>query len=137
MWHFFARAAAFRWNQNCGRVWVENVMLASAPPSRSVRYCCLDMLTLAWGRSGSMTESAILLEIWDTGGLLQTDAAVQEGSAVALSSPQAVLRGRIRSCVKDDYGYLLEFVVNSGTTWFPESYCPPYLIPKASAQEED
>jgi hypothetical protein len=83
------------------------------------------MVKLAWDTS--QTESAILLEIWNSGGLLQTDCPVPAGSSVRISSPKSTVCARIDSCNEDDYGYLLEFSVVGGGDWFPETYRPAYV----------
>lgn len=80
------------------------------------------------------TGSAILLEVWDTGGLLQTDFETPPDYVVRLSYAQGTARGRVASCVKDEFGYLIEFAVDSAEAWFPEAYRPPYLAPVPSSE---
>jgi hypothetical protein len=74
-------------------------------------------------------ESGILLEIWRTGGLIQTSVAISAGSAVDLEIAERPVRATVTCCAQDDYGFLLRLSVSSDQygDWFPESYRPPYL----------
>jgi hypothetical protein len=94
------------------------------------RYECLDLLPINWrpanGDQGS--ECGILLEVWRTGGLVQTSVAMPEGSWVELAIPGGALHGRVTRCEQDDYGFLVSVLVdrNQQGEWFP-GYCPLYL----------
>jgi hypothetical protein len=95
----------------------------------SGRYLCLDLLRVTWKEaSTTLCDSAILLEVWENGGLLQTSAAIQQGSAVDIASPLGSFRAIVSSCVTDDYGNLLEISVDPSASWFPSGYKPPYLL---------
>jgi hypothetical protein len=109
-------------------------MLAADPTSvRSAqRYFCLDLLNATFEHPSSApakTSDAVLLEVWEAGGLLQTDCAADQGCGVCLSSSNGTVRGHVCSCLKDEYGYLVEFAVESADDWFPGSYRPAYLLP--------
>ncbi len=78
------------------------------------------------------SDSAILLEIEELGGLLQTSIEIPIGVPVAMTLPNGTLTGRVRSCQKDDFGYLVEISVDSAADWFPGSYEPPYLKEKTA-----
>jgi hypothetical protein len=80
-----------------------------------------------------MCDCAILLEIWDSGGLLQTSNSIAEGSIVDLASPQGPVRATVSSCEADDYGHLVEITVDPSASWFPAGYNPPYLRPRDAA----
>jgi hypothetical protein len=103
-------------------------------------YFCLDLLQAVFedpAHPNSPKEvAATLLEVWEAGGLVQTDAEVSMGCAVSLASPgNAAALARVKSCVRDDYGYLIEFALESGQPWFPGAYRPPYLLPVPLAKD--
>jgi hypothetical protein len=109
--------------------------MLAPPPARdafSVGYFCMDLLRVSWGQSPSQSESAVLLEVWNTGGLMQTEAALPADSSAVLTFSGGVARCRITSCAQDDYGYLIEFSTDPGGNWFP-AYSPPYLVPKPAS----
>jgi hypothetical protein len=98
------------------------------------RYSCLDVLRVSWrGASKTLCDCAILLEIWDSGGVLQTSNAIAEGSVVDVESPQGPVRARVTSCETDDYGCIVEIEVDPGESWFPAGYNPPYIRPSDAA----
>jgi hypothetical protein len=114
-------------------------MLVAEPISTRLaqHYFCLDVVNATFQEPASAgtppaksarTLDATLLEIWDTGGLLQTDSAVAQGCTVCLSSPDTTVHGYVSSCVQDEYGFLVEFAVPTTEPWFPASYRPPYLL---------
>lgn len=91
---------------------------------------------MVWEQPGDAEESIILLEVWAAGGVLQTDNARPVGSSVTFLTGTANVPGRITACVQDDYGYVIEFSVESRGNWFPASYRPAYLMPKSSVPDE-
>lgn len=101
----------------------------------SVRYLCLDVLQVNWEEPlGACSDCAILLEIWPTGGLLQTSKAIAEGSVIAIASGRDSVHGTVNSCKGDAYGYVVEFALEEASTgWFPGGYQPPYLRPSDAA----
>lgn len=99
----------------------------------SGHYLCLDVLHVSWGASKRLCDCAILLEIWDSGGLLQTSDAIAEGSVVDVASPQGSVRATVSSCTADDYGCMVEIAVDPSPSWFPAGYNPPYLRPSEAA----
>lgn len=107
-------------------------MLVSEPVGNSTRRCyqCLDLLRVKFeGRlHEEIVEDAVLLEVWETGGLLQTDAEALPGCFIDFIQP--VVRGQVNFCSKDDYGYLVDFTVSLPGSWFPVGYQPPYVLPK-------
>lgn len=72
-------------------------------------------------------DCAILIEIWDTGGLLQTNVAIPENSAVHIPSIAHGVSAKVVSCQQDEYGFLVQFAIED-CEWFPRSYSPPYLL---------
>lgn len=98
------------------------------------RYLCLDVLRVSSaGCSKVFCDCAILLEVWDTGGLLQTSDAIAQGSVLDLASPQGSVRAKVNSCTTDEYGCLVEITVEPSSSWFPVGYNPPYLKPRDEA----
>lgn len=92
------------------------------------RVLCLDMFQVSWlsGRTES-SDSAILVEIGDLGGLLQTNVEIPPGKRLTMTLPNGRIKATVSSCKKDDFGYLAEILVDADTDWFCGSYRPPYL----------
>ena len=100
----------------------------------SSHYLCLDVLHVDFESLGKPArDCAILLEIWDRGGLLQTSKPVAEGSILDIKSASGSVKATVNSCEGDDYGFVMEIAVESSASWFPEGYCPPYLKPSEAA----
>ena len=99
------------------------------------RFQCLDMLRVKWvNDSGKATsECAIVLEIWNSGALLQTETAIREGSILTVASPSGPVCAKVSTCTPDDYGFLIQMSVDSSECWFPNSYYPADLIPRSAA----
>jgi len=121
----------FIWSFNCN---VPRAMTAaSALAHIDTRYECLDLFPIHWGSSETMggnSDSGILLEIWTTGGLVQTSVPIPEGSRVDLELPAGTIQALVTGCEQDDYGFLVALLIhrNQRDAWFP-GYCPPYLRP--------
>lgn len=88
---------------------------------------CLDLLHVTVGKSRGFLEEAIVLEVWETGALLQTSNALVPGTSLALTSGNRSVRARVTSSAEDDFGYLSEVSVDSTQSWFPRGYRPHYL----------
>lgn len=99
------------------------------------RLLCLDMFPVRW-RSGRQesSDSVILLEITELDGLLQTNVAIPPGKRLTLELPNGMLTAKVSSCKKDDFGYLVEILVDSAANWFSGSYQPAYLKEKTTRQ---
>jgi hypothetical protein len=105
---------------------------------RQTHFACLDLCDFHWTaksaqKSGS--DSAILLEVWHSGGLFQIGSALPGDSMVTISSPDGKweVQGTVESCKQDDYGFLAEVRVDSPDAWFPHRYRPPYLMRRRHA----
>lgn len=100
-------------------------------PSSVDRFLCLDMLRVSWvsafGRATS--ECAILMEIWGSGVVLQTETEIPKDSILTLMTPNGPVCAKVTACGRDDYGFLIEVKVDSSERWFPNSYCPADLMP--------
>jgi len=96
-----------------------------------VRYECLDMFPIKWSNAGieEHDSDGILLEIWRTGGTIQTNVPIPEGSWVELAPTGHTIEAQVICCEQDDYGFFVSVSVNQNQYdhWFPQSYCPPYL----------
>jgi hypothetical protein len=106
-------------------------MLVAEPVRTSAqqRCHCLDVLKVVFeDASQAITEDAILLEIGEPGGLLQTGRDMPRGTSFRLGCNGRDVLAKADSSVKDDYGYLVEFTVDPQCGWFPEAYRPPYLL---------
>jgi hypothetical protein len=90
---------------------------------------CLDLFQIASspGTGKPFCDCAILLEIWDTGGLLQTNVAIPCGAEISIPSIGGGIQAKVVSCQQDDFGYMVEILV-CDQEWFPEVYTPPYVL---------
>ena len=94
-------------------------------------FLCLDLLQVTWELpAAKSSECGILLEIWRSGGLLQTSAAIPEGSVLTMPAAGGLVHAEVRSCTQDDHGFLVQIRVDPTDGWFPTVYHPPYLLPK-------
>jgi hypothetical protein len=98
-------------------------------------FLCLDMLCVSWvsasGRASS--ECAIVMEVWGSGAILQTEIAIPKDSNLTLAAPNGPVCAKVTACSRDDYGFLIQMNVDPSERWFPNSYCPADLIPSSSA----
>jgi hypothetical protein len=94
------------------------------------RFACLDLCDVRWSRTpgAAGSELAILLEIWRSGGLFQTSAAIPKDSTVTITTGNGPVNGMVRSCQQDDYGFLVEVGVVEPQNWFPRAYQPALLL---------
>jgi hypothetical protein len=88
---------------------------------------CLDLFHVAaLPESGvNFKECAILVEVWETGGLLQTESAVEPGTLLLLGDQE--IPAKVQSCQQDEFGFLLTVSILS-SPWFPDRYSPPHLM---------
>jgi hypothetical protein len=93
---------------------------------------CLDMFQIASsiGTGKRFCDCAILLEVWDAGGLLQTDRAIPEDSEITIRS--IGVQAKVVSCQQDDFGFMVEIAV-CDPQWFPAGYTPPHVLPSAKS----
>jgi hypothetical protein len=79
------------------------------------------------GTGKPFCDCAILLEVWDVGGLLQTNLAIPEGSVISISAIGNGIRAKVVSCQRDDFGFMVEISV-CDPGWFPAGYTPPHVL---------
>ena len=90
-------------------------------------YACADVLRIDFD---STSELAILLEIWEGGGVVQTSFPITAGSPIAIAFEKTQLTGEVTKCEPDhDFGYLIDIDVTPPTKWFPQSYVPAWHNP--------
>ena len=90
---------------------------------------CLDMLRICAAGSGQpWCECGILLEIWPSGGVLQSDKPLVTGEKFQIHLNAAEIEAEVQNYEEDGYGYYIRFAVQD--PWFPESYQPSYLNPQ-------
>jgi hypothetical protein len=95
-------------SSHCCQCFVMTDPLSSA--NINVRYDCIDMFPVEWptaGIEGHRSECGILLEIWRTGGLVQTSVPIPKGSWVELAPTDRAIQAHVIGCEKDDYRFLV------------------------------
>jgi hypothetical protein len=93
---------------------------------------CLDLFHVtASGTDKPFSDCAILLEIWNAGGLLQTNLAICEGTVITI--PSIGIQAKAVSCQRDDFGFMVEIAV-CDPRWFPAGYHPPHILEESAPQ---
>jgi hypothetical protein len=90
---------------------------------------CLDLLqvTSPVGAPKRFCDCAILLEIWDFGGLLQANLPIPEKTEISIPSISGGISAKVVSCQQDEFGYMIEISVRD-PGWFPKGYTPPHVL---------
>jgi len=90
---------------------------------------CLDLLRVSSpdGTAVPFSDCAILLEIWDFGGLMQTNVPIPENSVISMPTIGAGISAKVMSCQQDEFGYMVEVSVTD-PGWFPDNYIPSYVL---------
>jgi hypothetical protein len=98
--------------------------------SSGERFPCLDMICVTWesGRGEPSSDCAILVEIWSSGALLHTEAAIPADAVVSMAAPSGPVSAKVDSCMPEDYGFLVEVRIDSSERWFPHFYQPSHLL---------
>lgn len=82
----------------------------------------------------SASELAILLEIWEGGGVVQTSFPIAAGSPVAIAVEKTRVAAEVTKCEPDhDFGYLIDIDVQPRGKWFPQAYVPAWHSPSADS----
>jgi hypothetical protein len=118
------------------RLWWLNCYSVGVPAVLSdEHFLCLDILCVSWssGPVRASSECAIVMEIWRSGAILQTDAAIPKDAVVTLAAPAGPVQAKVSDCSQDDYGFLVEVVPETSEQWFPDAYRPVHLMAKSSA----
>jgi hypothetical protein len=92
-------------------------------------YACADLVRID---CDSASELAILLEIWEGGGVVQTSFPIAAGSPIAIALEKTRIDAEVTKCEPDHlFGYLIDIDVNAPTSWFPRGYMPVWHSPEA------
>ena len=90
-------------------------------------YACADLVRIDFN---SASELAILLEIWEGGGVVQTSFPIAAGSPIAIAVEKTQVTAEVTKCETDhDFGYLIDIDVNAPAKWFPRAYVPAWHRP--------
>src|ERR1700685_2364789 len=103
----------------------------SSPDNFDADYDCLQLVPMSWSPSGGEdpgSDDGILLQVWNTGGLLHSCLPIPTGSLIELvPGGNRIVQAQVTSCEPDDnYGFILKVSVESNhcDNWFPESNSP-------------
>jgi hypothetical protein len=90
---------------------------------------CLDVIKILYSKGSEriLHDCAILLEVWEGGGLLQSSVGIPEGSMILLESVGHGIRAKVLSSEQDRYGFLIQIEIQE-SGWFPDVYMPPHVI---------
>jgi len=87
-------------------------MVKSADFSQK-HYACADMVRI---NCDSLSELAILLEIWESGGVVQTSFPIAAGSPIAIAIEKTQVNAEVTKCERDhEFGYLIDIDVHAPT----------------------
>jgi hypothetical protein len=87
---------------------------------------CLDMLHIRTAGDHQLPcDCGILLEIWPSGGVLQTDKPLGTGEKFTIQLAAGEIEAEVQGCEEDMYGCYIRFAVDN--PWFPISFQPSYL----------
>ena len=82
----------------------------------------------AAGSSQPWCECGILLEIWPSGGVLQSDKPLVTGEKFLIHLDAGEIEAEVQNYEDDVYGRYIRFAVHD--PWFPKPYQPSYLNPQ-------
>ena len=95
-------------------------------PGEQQHFFCMDVLHIKAAKgSGAHCDCGVLLEIWPSGGILQSDEPLAKGERFTVSFDDGQVEAEAQGYEQDEFGYYIKFAV--GEPWFPESYHPQYL----------
>jgi len=94
------------------------------------RYLCSQLVRL---RVRDQPECWVNLEeIWDTGALLDCEAAVQEGAPARIASDDVAFSGVVTAVEPHEFGWRVELVFAPGVRWTPEQWIPEHALDPGS-----
>jgi hypothetical protein len=103
------------------------------PDAGEQHFLGLDLLKVS--EQNGTEHCAILLEIWKSGGLLQTSEAIAVDSTIEIALPDGCALAKVEDCVADPYGFNVEITVTDPARWFAGAYAPPYILPLETLTE--
>jgi hypothetical protein len=87
---------------------------------------CLEMLRIRTTADLPLQcACGILLEIWQSGGVLQTDKPLGKGEKFMIYLDGGQIEAEVQGYEEDTYGCYIRFEVHD--PWFPASFQPSYL----------
>jgi len=87
---------------------------------------CLEMVHIRTTRVGQLPcVCAILLEIWPSGGVVQTDKPLVKGEKFMIQLDGGEIEVEVQDCETDIYGCYIRFAIDN--PWLPISFQPSYL----------
>src|ERR1700679_2048978 len=87
-------------------------------------YACADMVRID---CASASELAILLEIWEGGGVVQTSFPIAAGALIAIAVEKIQIAAEVTKCERDDnFGYLIDIDVSAPSKCFPRASVPAW-----------
>jgi hypothetical protein len=94
-------------------------------------FLCLDMVQIDWEVCGCrLSDSAILLEIWERGAMLQTSISIPERSSITLRVHEVAIVAEVSASKRDEeFGFLIEVEIDAPGIWFPHGYIPAWRLP--------
>lgn len=94
------------------------------------RLLCSDLVTLSWrDPAGKSRQEIVNLEdISRSGACLQSEVAVEEKTKVEITMGAITLRGQVRYSRRDELGYFIGVLFESGSRWSKEAYEPKHLF---------
>ena len=104
------------------------------------RYLCADLVHVEWlkGEDEFVSEEAVLEDISELGGCVQTENPVPLGSTILLSIHDAKFIGQVCYCFYRDYGYFVGIQFSDETAWSVDKVTPEHLTNlQALAQTRD
>lgn len=106
--------------------------IVNSADSSQQHYACADMVRID---CESASELAILLEIWEGGGVVQTSFPITAGSPIAIAVERTQVTAKVTKCEPDHgFGYLIDIGVNAPAQWFPQAYVPAWHSPAVESE---
>jgi hypothetical protein len=97
------------------------------------RYLCADLVKVEWfdkiddDGHRLCTESAVLEDISEVGGCVQTENPIPLGAGIMLSIQEQYFLGHVCYCVYRDYGYFVGIRFSPDTVWNADKVVPDHL----------
>jgi hypothetical protein len=97
-------------------------------------FFCLDMVQVDWEPAGRhLSDSAILLEIWERGATLHTSVSIPERSSITLRVNELAIAAEVSASQRDrNFGFLIEVGIDAPGIWFPHGYIPAWRLSAAA-----
>jgi hypothetical protein len=89
------------------------------------------MVQIDWELSGRhLSDSAILLEIWERGAMLHTSIPIPERSSITFRVNEMAIPAEVSASQRDPhFGFVIEVGIHAPGMWFPHGYTPAWPAP--------